>query len=1083
MLAYGLVTTQLRALDGESQRLLADARDDLTATIDHQAESLLMVAEVLGESAAMKRGLQTGNRSGLQAVFAPVYRYLRETHAVTHVYFHRPDRVVLLRLHAPDRHGDAIDRFTLRRASETGQSASGVELGPLGTLTLRVVWPVVGGVDGQTVGYLELGRSVQDALSRTHVMDDLATAIWVDKTRLRREDWEAGRSVLDRPAGAAWERYESHVAAYESSADAGALWSRLLADVGAPGDARLRQIAAGRRHWHAEVTPFFDASGGAIGVLMLARDVTAAVTALRWQVAGIVASTAVVLVGLVAFFAIMLRRADRDIQSHAADLAASDERLRATLRSIGEAVIGTDAEGRIMDMNPVAEALTGWPDSEARGRPFDAIVRTQAGVSGGPAGSPVARVLASGTGVTFSDTTVLVDRAGTVRQVSDSAAPIRDRNGAILGVVLVFRDMTESARARAEIERLSERLAVAVQSAGIGVWDLDLASRTLVWDARMFSLYGIDPADFSARLEDWAQWVHPDDLPRVQGEVRAAIAGDAPFDTTFRVVRPDGQTRHMRAFAHMMRDPAGRATRLVGVNYDVTDVQRLEEDLRTSERRFRDFVESTSDWVWELDTDGRVTYISDNCEVNLGYTPAEMLGRTPADFIVGEEGALFERGLRAAARDRTAIKAVEAVNRTKDGRFVRLLSNVLPIFDDSGTLVGFRGTSTDVTEKRRIEDVLRLRTRALAAAANGIMITRAEDDQPIVDCNPAFERMTGYAASEVLGRTLGFLLGDEPHGQSLEERSRRLLEASNGEWFPAPVRLLRKDGVQFWAQLSIAPVADETGAVTHCVGVLEDITDRIEREADLREAHHQAQAANRAKSEFLARMSHELRTPLNAVIGFSEMMRHEIFGPLGDARYADYARDIHVSGEYLLSLISDILDMAKVESGRMMPEEGRVSVQGTLDSVLAMVRSRALVRDLHVVMAVDADMPDLWMDGRMLMQMVMNLVSNAIKFTPIGGRITLGARLSPDGMRILVTDTGIGIPSDELETVLEPFRQSSLTRSSTEPGTGLGLALVKSLIELHGGTLHLDSRPGVGTTATLMIPVERVLREETSQTA
>ncbi|HZB91039.1 MAG TPA: PAS-domain containing protein [Stellaceae bacterium] len=256
-----------------------------------------------------------------------------------------------------------------------------------------------------------------------------------------------------------------------------------------------------------------------------------------------------------------------------------------------------------------------------------------------------------------------------------------------------------------------------------------------------------------------------------------------------------------------------------------------------------------------------------------------------------------------------------------------------------------------------------------------------------------------------------------------------------------------------------------------------DITERKRVEADLRRAKDEAELASRSKTEFLANMSHELRTPLNAIIGFSDILMGQIFGPLGDARYSDYARDIRDSGLHLLNLINDVLDVSKVEFGKVELIEETVDIVAVVESCARLMRDRADTAGLRLVQELPPGLPYLQGDSRRLKQVLLNLLSNAVKFTPSGGRVTIKASYRPeDGFRLVVEDTGIGIAKGDLEKALRPFGQIDSRLARKYQGTGLGLPLARSMAELHGGKLELDSAPGQGTTATIWLPPARVLQ-------
>ena len=251
----------------------------------------------------------------------------------------------------------------------------------------------------------------------------------------------------------------------------------------------------------------------------------------------------------------------------------------------------------------------------------------------------------------------------------------------------------------------------------------------------------------------------------------------------------------------------------------------------------------------------------------------------------------------------------------------------------------------------------------------------------------------------------------------------------------------------------------------------------IEKSHSLALAKEQADLASRAKSEFLANMSHELRTPLNAIIGFSEIMKDELSGPLENPYYQEYVRDIHASANHLLEVINDILDVSKVEAGKLDLQESSFDLDSIIHSAIRLVIERAQDAGVAIVFAPDPDLPRLYADARRVKQMLLNLLSNAVKFTATGGKVSVETQLTADGMSISVADTGIGIAADKVAGVFTPFAQVDGSLKRKYEGTGLGLSLTKGLVELHGGSITLESTLGKGTTVTLKFPNERVMME------
>ena len=255
-----------------------------------------------------------------------------------------------------------------------------------------------------------------------------------------------------------------------------------------------------------------------------------------------------------------------------------------------------------------------------------------------------------------------------------------------------------------------------------------------------------------------------------------------------------------------------------------------------------------------------------------------------------------------------------------------------------------------------------------------------------------------------------------------------------------------------------------------------EIGQRLGAQQRLQHALEEAEHANKSKSDFLAHMSHELRTPLNSIIGFSETMGHEVFGKLGHEKYTEYAKDIHRSGNHLLQLINEVLDVSKVEAGAMEINESNIDLNKAMEECTALMVDEAKKVGVSLNLSVPVNLPEFRGDDLRLRQIFLNLLSNAIKFTPAGGQITLKAGLEDNGsLNIAVADTGIGIEPGDLSRILLPFEQVEDHMNRKTPGTGLGLALTKALTELHGGELSLDSEPGIGTKVTLRFPPERAI--------
>lgn len=384
-------------------------------------------------------------------------------------------------------------------------------------------------------------------------------------------------------------------------------------------------------------------------------------------------------------------------------------------------------------------------------------------------------------------------------------------------------------------------------------------------------------------------------------------------------------------------------------------------------------------------------------------------------------------------------------------------------------------------ELQRLELKLEVRDRAIAAAPNGIVIADAlAADWPLIYVNPAFERITGYTADEVLGHNARLIAhASEADG---EER-RRLRDAiKRGVGCRVTLRNRRKDGTSFWNMITVAPVRDANGLLTHFVGVQQDVTEAQEAsdlmqaaKAKTDEANAQLSRAARLKDEFLAAMSHELRTPLNGILGFTQALQESIYGELAE-RQRDSIRSIEESSRHLLALINDILDLSKIEAGKLTLELEDVDVEMAAQSSLRVVRELAVRKRIRLNLGVHTEVEFVRVDQRRLKQILVNLLSNAVKFTPEGGSVGIEVASHPSEPAIVfdVVDSGIGIAPADVPKLFQAFVQVDSRLARRYEGTGLGLALVKRLAEMHGGTVAVQSEPGQGSRFSVKLPIGEV---------
>nr|WP_295237965.1 ATP-binding protein [uncultured Brevundimonas sp.] len=599
------------------------------------------------------------------------------------------------------------------------------------------------------------------------------------------------------------------------------------------------------------------------------------------------------------------------------------------------------------------------------------------------------------------------------------------------------------------------------------------------------TLIGVDPAALVDQAEPRAV--------TLGGQAGLAAAARTVAGGPYVVAISQGTTASVFDDAWVVLAPLllGVGVVVLFVLYGLRQTRQHRERVAT-EKRFRIAVEAARCGVWEWDLAKGEVSLSDYMAALLGFSRG---GVTDAEDVIGRVHPRFQEDFRHALRQAAAYGAFEITFPVAgpDGRarWIDARGQARGERGDTG-FSAILGVALDITEARRARAAAQAAESRLRDGVESISEAFVLFDRQgrLILWNQAFEDAFGFdhgvvrrgAMKDELNRIAGLAIKAE-HRPASGRAGLREVELNDGRWLQLSERFTSEGGSVVTAA-DITAIKRQEAERRRAADDLRATVDQLESSQEklsllarkYEVAMTRAEAANQAKSEFLANMSHELRTPLNAINGFSEIMASELFGPLNE-KYKGYAGDILKSGQHLLSLINDVLDMAKIEAGKMTLHYEPVSLREVCEDAVRLMRGK--VQEAGLKIAVEAgDLPDIEADQRGVKQVMLNLISNAVKFTPEGGSIVVSLKpfvgaQGEDRVRVACADTGIGIAPEDLVRLARPFEQVEGQHSKTTQGTGLGLALTKSLIEMHGGQLSMESQPGVGTVVSFDLPVKR----------
>lgn len=741
----------------------------------------------------------------------------------------------------------------------------------------------------------------------------------------------------------------------------------------------------------------------------------------------------------------------------------SQEQFRTTLYSIGDAVITTDTASLVKQMNPVAESLTGWTEAEAARRPLHEVFNIIDEASRSTAENPVARVLREGTVTGLANHTLLIAKDGTERPIADSGAPIRNEDGGIVGVVLVFRDQTTERKLQKDLEESEERYRTVADHTYDWEFWITPDGMLAYCSPSCVRVTGFKASDFLRDPSLLNRIVHPEDESLWAQHSVQVVHSTERCEFDYRIVARNGDIVWI---AHCCSPVYSRDGSFIGrrsSNRDITVRKQVEEDLLKSEQRYRATFNIASVGIDVVDSEGRFLEANHTLTQFLGYTADELRERTILDVTHPEDVSLSWDLHAAMVRGETEGYRFEKRYVRKDGAVVWSDTAVSAIRDPDGTYRATVGVIRDITQHKRSEEVRMRLATAVEQAAETVMITDASG--AIMYVNPAFVRTTGYSAEEVLGKNPRILRSSRHDGEFYKQMWESI---TRGKVWTGRLINRKKDGSLFEEDASISPVKDKSGHIVYFVAVKRDIT----QEALLQTQLFQAQKME-AIGTLAGGVAHDFNNILQVALGYSELILTDEELP---RQFRSDLRKIHDSARRGADLVQRLLTFSRKTDINPVP----LNLNRRLAELRKMLE-RTLPKMIDIQLLLGKNISKINADPTQIDQILMNLGVNARDAMPDGGKLIfetsdivleeeyamthLEAKPGPYVL-LKVTDTGSGMSKETLEHIFEPF----YTTKPVGQGTGLGLAMVHGIVKQHGGHISCYSAPGRGTTFSVYFP-------------
>jgi PAS domain S-box-containing protein len=757
------------------------------------------------------------------------------------------------------------------------------------------------------------------------------------------------------------------------------------------------------------------------------------------------------------------------------DLRLKDAAVRHSLNAIA---IG-DLDGRLVYVNPAFLRLWGYDrEDQVLGRPA-----TEFWVRPEEAGQVVEALLGEGTW----QGEMCARRHGGGEFVANLCGVLlRDARGEPSHILGSFLDVTQQHQAEQALQEHVARLQEAQRIAHIGSWELDLTTNALHWSDEIFRIFEIDPRRFGASYEAFLNAIHPDDRERVNQAYTASLAERSPYEIIHRLQMADGRIKYVNERCESFFDAAGKPLLSKGTVQDISEQRKAELELKalteTLEQRVaartdelqaeRNFINTVLDTagalVTVLDSRGHVVRFNRACEEVTGFKLAELHHRPLWEVLVPAAERAEVEGIFRRLHATGEASRHENHWLTKDGRQRLIAWSNSVIRDERGGAAYSIGTGIDITARHQAEQALAQSERLLREAQTIARIGhwRANLQTGELIWSDEIYNIFGRDPAAFEPSIDNFFACVHADDVALMQAANAAADTPGGK-LSVDHRILLPDGNLRWVHEEAVTEPDAAGRPLHLTGTVQDISEHKRVEAELLAAKEEAERANHAKSDFLSRMSHELRTPMNAILGFAQLLELE---PLLEDQLR-FAQEIHLAGKHLLELINELLDLSRIESGRLITVVRAVALQDAMQQALQIVAPMLTAHSLSLDNGC-RDEVHLLADATRLKQVLVNLLSNAVKYNREGGSIAIRCEVVAGGeaMRVSITDTGAGIPAEHMPNLFVPFERLGAEFTEVD-GTGIGLALCRQIMELMGGRIGADSVLGKGSTFWFELPL------------